>query len=147
LKLLKEDFENPGTIIDSTINSELDFTIVSENNNKYGFVEILSPSINFEIATENLILPQQGSPIYLELDYKSSTEFLVGMYVNYPQDVVKRELIWVTPKNNWNKIYINLTQTVSESIGAESFKVFINMRRNDPSPYEEMSFDNLKIIN
>ena len=144
---IKEDFENPGTIIDSTINSELDFTIVSENNNKYGFVEILSPSINFEIATENLILPQQGSPIYLELDYKSSTEFLVGMYVNYPQDVVKRELIWVTPKNNWNKIYINLTQTVSESIGAESFKVFINMRRNDPSPYEEMSFDNLKIIN
>ena len=49
--------------------------------------------------------------IILELDYKSSTEFLVGMYINYPQDVVKSELVWVTSKQDWNKIYLNLTQT------------------------------------
>ena len=47
------------------------------------------------------------------------------MYINYPQDVVKSELVWVTSKQDWNKIYINLTQTVSESIGAQSFKVFL----------------------
>ena len=68
------------------------------------------------------------------------------MYINYPQEVVKSELIWVTSKDEWNKIYINLTQTVSESIGALSFKVFINMRRNDPSTSEEISFDNIKIL-
>ena len=82
---------------------------------------------NFEASTQDLILPQQGAPVYLEIDYKSSTEFLVGMYINYSQDVVKRELLWVTPKQDWNKIYINLTSTVSESIGAVSFKVFINI--------------------
>ena len=68
------------------------------------------------------------------------------MYINYPQDVVKSELVWVTSKQDWNKIYINLTQTVSESIGAQSFKVFINMRRNDPSSNEEISLDNIKVL-
>jgi len=141
-----EDFENSGTTVDSTISSEIDFTIVNEDENKYAFAEIVSPLINFEIATQDLTLPQQGAPVYLELDYKSSTEFLVGMYINYPQDVVKSELVWVTSKQDWNKIYINLTQTVSESIGAQSFKVFFNMRRNDPSSNEEISLDNIKVL-
>ena len=141
-----EDFENSGTTVDSTISSEIDFTIVNEDENKYAFAEIVSPLINFEIATQDLTLPQQGAPVYLELDYKSSTEFLVGMYINFPQDIVKSELVWVTSKQDWNKIYINLTQTVSESIGAQSFKVFINMRRNDPSSNEEISLDNIKVL-
>ncbi len=141
-----ENFENASTIVDSTISSEIDFTIVNEDENKYAFAEIISPLINFEIATQDLTLPQQGAPVYLELDYKSSTEFLVGMYINYPQDVVKSELVWVTSKQDWNKIYINLTQTVSESIGAQSFKVFFNMRRNDPSSNEEISLDNIKVL-
>ena len=68
------------------------------------------------------------------------------MYINYPQEVVKSDLIWVTSKDEWNKIYINLTQTVSESIGALSFKVFTHMRRHDPRTLEEISFDNLKIL-
>ena len=141
-----EDFESSGTIIDSTINSEIDFTIQQNNSNHYGYALIEEPNINFEISTQELILPQQGAPVYLEIDYKSSTEFLVGMYINYSQDVVRRDLLWVTPKQEWNKIYINLTQTVSESIGAESFKVFLNMRRNEPSLFEEIYFDNIKIL-
>lgn len=141
-----EDFESSGTIIDSTINSEIDFTIQQNNSNHYGYALIEEPNINFEISTQELILPQQGAPVYLEIDYKSSTEFLVGMYINYSQDVVRRDLLWVTPKQEWNKIYINLTQTVSESIGAESFKVFLNMRRNEPSLSEEINFDNIKIL-
>ncbi|MDC1063678.1 hypothetical protein OAQ16_04495 [Flavobacteriales bacterium] len=141
-----EDFESSGTIIDSTINSEIDFSVQQNNSNHYGYALIEEPNINFEISTQELILPQQGVPVYLELDYKSSTEFLVGMYINFSQDVVRRDLIWVTPKQEWNKIYINLTQTVSESIGAESFKIFLNMRRTDPSLSEEINFDNIKIL-
>ena len=141
-----EDFESSGTIIDSTINSEIDFTVQQNNGNQYGYALIEDPNINFEISTQELILPQQGAPVYLELDYSSSTEFLVGMYINYSQDVVRRDLIWVTPKQEWNKIYINLTQTVSESLGAESFKIFLNMRRTDPSLSEEINFDNIKIL-
>ena len=114
--------------------------------NSFAYAILQTPNIIFEVATQDLDLPQQGAPVYLELDYKSTTEFLVGMYINYPQSVLKSDLVWVTAKENWNKIYINLTQTVSENIGAESFKVFINMRRNDPNSSEEISFDNIKIL-
>jgi hypothetical protein len=142
-----EDFESSGTIIDSTLNSEIDFSIISEDQeNYYAYAKIDTPNINFEVSTQDLILPQQGAPVYLEIDYKCSTEFLVGVYVNYSQNVEKKELIWVTSKEDWNKIYINLTQTISESIGAESFKVFLNMRRMGSSFSEEISFDNVKIL-
>tara|TARA_B110000238_G_C16080956_1_gene419411 strand:- start:89 stop:943 length:855 start_codon:yes stop_codon:yes gene_type:complete len=142
-----EDFESSGTIIDSTLNSEIDFSIISEDQeNYYAYAKIDTPNINFEVSTQDLILPQQGAPVYLEIDYKCSTEFLVGVYVNYSQNVEKKELIWVTSKEDWNKIYINLTQTISESIGAESFKVFLNMRRMGSSYSEEISFDNVKIL-
>ena len=142
-----EDFESPGTIIDSTLNSEIDFTIISEDQvNHYAYAKIDTPNINFEISTQDLILPKGGAPVYLEIDYKCSTEFLVGVYVNYPQSVEIKDLIWVTSKQDWNKIYINLTQAVSESIGAISHKVFINMRRIDPNISEEISFDNVKVL-
>jgi len=142
-----EDFESSGTIIDSTLNSEIDFSIITEDQvNYYAYAKIDTPNINFEVSTQDLILPQQGAPVYLEIDYKCSTEFLVGVYVNYSQNVEKKDLIWVTSKQDWNKIYINLTQTISESIGAVSFKVFVNMRRMGDSNSEEISFDNVKIL-
>jgi len=142
-----EDFESSGTIIDSTLNSEIDFSIITEDQeNYYAYAKIDTPNINFEVSTQDLILPQQGAPVYLEIDYKCSTEFLVGVYVNYSQNVEKKDLIWVTSKEDWNKIYINLTQTISESIGAESFKVFLNMRRMGANYSEEISFDNVKIL-
>ena len=142
-----EDFESSGTIIDSTLNSEIDFSIITEDQlNYYAYAKIDTPNINFEVSTQDLILPQQGAPVYLEIDYKCSTEFLVGVYVNYSQNVEKKDLIWVTSKQEWNKIYINLTQTISESIGAVSFKVFVNMRRMGDSNSEEISFDNVKIL-
>ena len=142
-----EDFEDSGTIVDSTLNSEIAFSIIADNQgNNYAYAKIDTPNINFEASTQNLVLPQQGSPVYLEIDYKCSTEFLVGVYINYSQNIEKKDLIWVTSKQDWNKIYINLTQTISESIGALSFKVFINFRRIDPNNFEEISFDNIKIL-
>ena len=56
----------------------------------------------------------------------SNTKFLVGIYANFPQSLVlQKDIIWITPKEEWNKIYINLSSTIQESNQAESFKVFI----------------------
>ena len=69
-----EDFESSGTIIDSTLNSEIDFSIITEDQlNYYAYAKIDTPNINFEVSTQDLILPQQGAPVYLEIDYKCST--------------------------------------------------------------------------
>ena len=90
---------------------------------------------------------QQGSATYLELDYKSESEFLVGMYINFPNTpTLQKNLLWINPKDDWNKIYVNLTQSVSEAIGAESFSVFIRMQRDNFSEVKTLDFDNIRIV-
>ena len=100
-----------------------------------------------EITTFELEnLPQVGAPVFLELDYKCNTQFLVGVYVNYPQSVIQKDLLWINPKEDWNKIYVNLTSTISEGINASSFKVFIGMKRDFELEKNELYFDNLKVV-
>jgi hypothetical protein len=92
-------------------------------------------------------VPQNGSPTYMELDYKCNTSFVVGVYINFPNSLpLEKGLLWVNPKEDWNKIYIDLTQTVSEAIGAETFSVFIKMQRDSNLDESKLDFDNIRII-
>ena len=82
----------------------------------------------------------------MEMDYKTNQTLLVGSYINYPQTVANNSLLWVTPKEEWNKIYINMTKTVSEAINNTSIKFYINMFRTDTTEASSFQFDNIKII-
>jgi hypothetical protein len=140
-----EDFET-GLSLDT---DSLSFSIDNFNgiDNKYGKITLQDSMFLSEITTfEFPHLPQSGAPVFLELDYKCDTEFLVGVYVNFPQSVLQKDLLWINPKNDWNKIYINLTSTISEGVGAESFKVFIGLKRDFDLEKNELYFDNLKIV-
>jgi len=100
---------------------------------------------DFPLSFDNV--PQQGSPTYLELDYNSNTTFLVGMYITSPNSpTIERELLWINPKDAWNKIYVDLTQWVSEAIGAETFSIFIRMQRDSNLVQNKLDFDNIRII-
>ncbi|MBT3611752.1 MAG: hypothetical protein HN522_02260 [Flavobacteriales bacterium] len=142
-----EDFEGTGLNIEISAISDTTLLKLVDENNNYG-AGILSDSLfTFEISTDELTdLPQAGAPVFLELDYKSNTQFLVGVYVNYPQSVIQKDLLWINPKQEWNKIYVNLTSTISEGINASSFKVFIGMKRDFELEKNELFFDNLKVV-
>ena len=141
-----EDFDGPG------LNLETDSLTFSQNItnplNHYGVITLSDSIFLTEVTTKEFTnLPQQGAPVYLELDYKCNTRFLIGVYVNFPQSLVlQKELLWITPKEDWNKIYVNLTATISEAVGADSFKIFIGMQRDFTLEKNTVSFDNLKIV-
>ena len=126
----------------------------SGNGNNYGSLtlsdsdSIIITEINykdFPLIFNNV--PQQGSPTYLELDYKSNTLFLVGMYISTPNSpTIDRQLLLINPKEDWNKIYIDLTQSVSEAIGAETFSIYIKMQRDTNLDKNKLDFDNIRII-
>ena len=140
-----EDFEI-GLSLDV---DSLSFSIDNFNgiDNKYGKITLQDSMFLSEITTFELdTLPQGGAPVFLELDYKCNTEFLVGVYINFPQSVLQKDLLWINPKDDWNKIYINLTSTISEGVGAESFKVFIGMKRDFSLAKNELYFDNVKVV-
>ena len=145
-----DDFDNGYSF-----NSDTCFQVLSGGPyGKYGSLSlsdsdsILITEINYQdfpLSFENV--PQQGSPTYLELDYKSNTTFLVGMYINSPNSpTLEKGLLWINPKEDWNKIYIDLTQTVSEAIGAETFSIFIKMQRDSNLDENKLDFDNIRII-
>ena len=140
-----EDFEGSGLEINT---DSLSFTRdnIDGLDGNYGKITLQDSMYISEITTFELKnLPQAGAPVFLELDYKSNTQFLVGVYVNYPQSVIQKDLLWINPKQEWNKIYVNLTTTISEGINASSFKVFIGMKREGEDP-NELYFDNLKVV-
>jgi len=142
-----EDFEGAGVNIEISAISDTSLLMIYDGDNNYGSGILNDSLFTFEIATDELMdLPQSGSPVFLELDYKSNTQFLVGVYVNYPQSVIQKDLLWINPKEEWNKIYINLTNTISEGVNATSFKVFIGMKRDFELEKNELYFDNLKVV-
>ena len=143
-----EDFEGAGVDLETTVISDtilLEFT--DSLGNQYGGGVLNDSLITFEITTDELLdLPQAGAPVFLELDYKCNTEFLVGVYINFPQSVLQKDLLWINPKDDWNKIYVDLKPTISEGVGAESFKVFIGMKRDFSLETNKVYFDNLKVV-
>ncbi len=147
-KFFVEDFEGVGLDISNSTNSDTVLIKLTDSlGNKYAAGILNDSLITFEIATKELFnLPQAGAPVFLELDYKNTTSFLVGVYVNYPESVVQKDLLWVNPKQDWNKIYVNLTSIISQGINASSFKVFIGMRRDFSESQNEIYFDNLKVV-
>ncbi|MBU46547.1 MAG: hypothetical protein CMD28_03870 [Flavobacteriales bacterium] len=142
-----EDFDGNG------LNLETDsatFSIDDEMplDGNYGVITLADSILLTELTTKEFSdLPQAGAPVYLELDYKCNTQFLVGVYINFPQSsILQKDLLWVRPKDEWNKIYINLTSTISEGVGADSFKIFIGMQRDFTMESNTIHLDNLRIV-
>jgi hypothetical protein len=59
---------------------------------------------------------------------------------------LQKDLLYINPKEDWNKIYINLTSAVSEAVGANFFKVFISMQRDFVLDTNSIFFDNIKVV-
>ncbi len=134
--------------IDSNNNSSISMTNLYENDTiKYSFGALIDSTLALELSSKEIEnLPKSGAPVFLELDYKCNTEFLVGMYANNPQSVERKDLLLVNPKDEWNKIYINLTPIVSESINATSLSIFIRMEREFNITSNELSIKNIKLV-
>jgi len=145
-KFFTEDFDGSGLSLD-TDSASFSTDETDGIDGEYGEITLTDSMLISEITTYELDnLPQAGAPVYLELDYKCNTQFLVGVYVNFPGSVLQKDLLWVNPKEDWNKIYVNLTSTISEGVGAESFKVFIGMKRDFELDANTLYFDNLKVV-
>tara|TARA_B100001758_G_scaffold81904_1_gene69619 strand:+ start:21032 stop:21844 length:813 start_codon:yes stop_codon:yes gene_type:complete len=141
-----EDFDGSGLSLE-TDSSTFYIDNLSPIDGNYGIINLVDSVFLSEITTTKLEnLPQQGAHVFLELDYKSDIDFLIGVYVNFTVGVAKKELQLIYSKEEWNKIYIDLTQTISEGLGAESFKIFIGANKGSTLETKKIYLDNLKIV-
>jgi hypothetical protein len=152
----QEDFEQINLSIDMTARSEVSLVSTqlpelstefpNEMNDYAAKVVIPSDSLTFECVSHDMFkLPTDGSSVFLELNYKSNNSFTAGIFVNGSVTSQKPILV-INPSTTWNKIYINLTPTVSANAGASGFSVFFAARKSAGVPKAEIYFDNIKLL-
>ena len=100
----------------------------------------------FCVASDALYdLPNMGNYIILELDYKCEAEFEVGLFAKTKNGIEDIELVMVRKSDDWKKIYINFSPSVTETTTADYFKFYLrgSVKENEEANYY---FDNIKLI-
>ena len=150
-----EDFENASISIEKTSQSDTAIYKTSPINNPEAWLSehsSYSGEINlddqrsvFKIASFNaFILPGLGSPVMLEIDYKCTHSFGVGMFAEISGTIVDLPLIVVNKSDRWNKIYVNLGPNISTYNNASNFKIYFESSVLDgPAKFY---MDNIKLI-
>jgi hypothetical protein len=86
-------------------------------------------------------LPSNSANVYLELNYKGNEEFSVGLLGDYgeiPALVIK-------PQDNWNKIYVQLSNAASTPPLSSKYKIYIKLLKTDAEA-PKIFFDNIKLV-
>lgn len=155
-----EDFEKPFTL-EPTSDSDTTIIITQRddpenwndafNNSHYsGYTWIgttdSGDTLNyFCMASEEYHdLPNQGNSVFLEIDYKCTDVFEVGLFAKI-SGVESIPLIYVNPTETWNKIYVNLGPNITDAQEAEYFKFYI-AGKVDANSEAEYYFDNIKLV-
>ena len=115
----------------------------------YGGSIIMTMSDALPTATllqyNSYYLPDGGSVIYVELDFKCNQSFNIGV-IGYSTGggSDKRNVLTINPSEEWNHIYVQLTKTVSTPPTYGAYRVFIEANKSTTSP--EIYIDNVKLI-
>lgn len=86
-------------------------------------------------------LPTGGTSVYLELNYKCNQPFSVGVIGGSSDE---RMMITVNESDEWNKIYVKLTDAISTTPTYSYYDVIIKATKSVSSP--EIYFDNIKLV-
>lgn len=146
-----EDFEAPNISIDtSNLSSKVNIIRTEPGDafegNYSGYISLTQENNIFEAASyEAFVLPTNSSPVFLELNYKNDYTFSAGIFIQKATEIIKKDIIFITPKEDWNKIYINLTDELSKSHGAIDFKIFFRTVLSGEQETAEIYLDNIKI--
>lgn len=156
---LMEDFENANNIqlfrLDTTyaelniINHDVDTNAWTDNIHKNsGHFHLADSTLRFAVATGELTgLPHNGrSYVLMELDYKCSSDFLIGMYIKSSLDgIMDKDLYYLRATDVWKKAYINFTPTIIENYNAVYFKIYFKGAVLEGET-GDFYFDNIKLI-
>lgn len=150
--LFVEDFEfnNPfQNNIDLYDGSNLEISdqeAASGSNSGVMTVNADNPEI---IVATNVVfndVPANGTSVFLEIDYKNDIPFSIGLIGVEGANEIPQEFIGINARENWNKVYVNFTNFVSDA-GFNSYRIFFRANYDSSEGSENKVFvDNLKFI-
>lgn len=151
-----EDFEGSSISLEATSNSDTIIRQTSPANNPEALISEYS-AYSGEITLDKdhdvfvlasfmaYELPALGVPSLLEINYKCTEPFGVGMFGIYSNQIVDIPLVGVNKTDVWKKIYINLGPNVQDYNDATNFKIYFEGSLGDATT-AKFYFDNIKLI-
>lgn len=148
-----ENFNDESITLDSTNKSTTYFqltetgTLSTFEGAHSGRIVLNSDSTVFEVATnEEMALPKHGEPVFLEMDYKNTNTFTVGIFAITPDMIIQQPVLVLNPTDRWKKVYINLSPTVSSFTKAIKYKIFFGAVKDKELASGEVLIDNIKLV-
>ncbi len=146
---LEESFSGPGYDIVRSTASDTTYQVINNQNSFEGgtgaaYLDASHPVFECE-PFDSLQLPM-NSPVYMELNYKSNTDFSVSMRAITSQLTYNIFVLNIRATTEWKKIYINLTDWLALYPGAYGYKPYIHLERNSDVGDAQLFFDNFKVV-
>lgn len=144
----EENFEGAGSSFHQNL-FEFGVEMISDTTvtTTAGHGEIIldGEKLRFECTTDRMYLPKDR-PVYLELDYKCNTPFLVNFYKFTSTYATANTVMLLHEKEEWNKIYIFLSEHIGAHTDASDFSLSFLMLRDTTLERSELYIDNVKIL-
>ncbi len=148
-----EDFEGASHIFCNTAGkTDSVMVIPPSSNNDFegtgsGFVSISSGDY-VGITCNKYTFPKDAPGVLLELDYNCNTDLNVG-FIGYDQnnnEDVSNIAVTLRPTSGWNKVYVNFTKDITQSLNSTQFSIFFSMSKNPDLSTSFFRIDNVKLI-
>jgi hypothetical protein len=148
-----EDFEARGvsiaTYLPGTTDSNTKMTPVGPPDayqGQYSGEVILDTTLYTGISIDTFNLPNDGSPVFLEMNYNTNNVFGVGLFYDATQGDGYQEAnsVELNPTTGWKKIYIDLGPFVANHPGP--YKVYFVMQRQPGISSAKLLLDNIKVV-
>jgi hypothetical protein len=113
-------------------------------DNNHLFYSGISSVLPFKLSANS------DSVSYLELNYKTNNNFVVGLYSTLDLSVPVLALT-INPSASWNKIYVNLTTAIAAATALSpstptTFKVYFFMAKDSAVANPALYLDNIQLV-
>ncbi len=143
-----EDFESVGTLFcpsnsDTTLNpiSSPPADVFEGSKSGAAFVDA-SRSV-FEVKTCSTYTFASNSFVYLELNYKCTNEFSIGIIAN--SQPLNATVVLAPTGGTWKKVYVNLSDDI-QLVPNQNYAIYIHMLKASDVPVGELYLDNIKLV-
>jgi hypothetical protein len=147
-----EAFEDGGVSLedfgdtDTSIVKTADPAVVFEGAYS-GLMKMDATHDHIQVATaSSYSLPKNGTPVFLEMNYKADNQFAVGIVAVTGSENVRNQIMILNPTTGWNKIYINLTPTLINNQSASTFRLYYEVYKSSSLSEASVLLDNLKLV-
>jgi hypothetical protein len=156
-----ENFEDASLAIKKSNNSDTGIVRTQPANSPDAFTEDFSlfSGISFLDKDRNYVqlvsddgnnqgfVFDRGDFIFLELNYKNDVPMVVGVYIKLMDNTIEeRPFLIISPSNVWNKIYVNFTPMVNETVDAVSYTIYIEADLPAGTDHAQITLDNIKLV-